>query len=413
LKKSKLIALSIVAVIGIGVVSAVAAYQEYFFEFTGTTHGWGCHGGGSESVGGYLLLTKNVSGSLYPNQKFELRLQIRNFTEAVAAPYGSRVIIGMPGEIYDNHLFSAASLANQTFNRREQLNASAAYSNFNYGTGLYTDSDNLFILRAPATAGTFKLGAVAIAAYNGSAPSNSADYLAVFVMDYINVTVINDLMPSAAFSANRSVVVEGGYVSLTHVSSNGDSPATYQWDFGDLTANATTENTTHQYNVSGVYTVTLTVVDVDGDKAVEKKIGCIIVVDGATYALLPDASFIADKASIQVAGTVTFTHVGSNGNPSNATYQWNFGDSSANATTENATHVYSVAGTYTVTLTIVDGNGDKDIEKKLFYITVVTPTADTPAAIPGYETPLVVAAIGLGLVTVALFAMKKKRQVVT
>ncbi len=175
---------------GFGLIGAVVGYQEYIHEFTGPSHSWGCHGAGSASVGGSLILQVNETGTLAPNQAFELRIQVRNFTEAVAAPYLSRVTIGVPGEYLDNARFSLASLAGQNLNRREQLNATADYSNFNFSSGLYLDVDNLFVLRAPDTAGNFNLGAVAIAAFNGTAPSNSADYTPRWVLGSVTITVV-------------------------------------------------------------------------------------------------------------------------------------------------------------------------------------------------------------------------------
>ncbi|MDH7511307.1 MAG: PKD domain-containing protein, partial [Methanolinea sp.] len=51
---------------------------------------------------------------------------------------------------------------------------------------------------------------------------------------------------------------------------------------------------------------------------------------------------------------------------------WNFGDGSANATTQNPTHTYSAAGNYTVTLTVSNSYGSSTI-RKTNYISVSNP----------------------------------------
>ncbi len=175
---------------------------------------------------------------------------------------------------------------------------------------------------------------------------------------------VTDIIPDAAFSANVTSINEGQSILFNHTGSIGDPPATYQWNFGDGTANATAENATHQYSVAGTYDVTLTVTDIDSDVDVEKKIGYITVAE-----VLPDAAFSANTTSISEGNSVLFTHTGSNGNAP-AAYQWNFGDGTGNATLENPTHQYTVAGTYDVTLTVMDTDSDIDVEKKIDYITV-------------------------------------------
>lgn len=54
-------------------------------------------------------------------------------------------------------------------------------------------------------------------------------------------------------------------------------------------------------------------------------------------------------------------------------WDWDFGDGTAHATTQNPTHLYSVAGTYTITLT-ASGDGWSDAETKTNHIVVSAPT---------------------------------------
>lgn len=57
----------------------------------------------------------------------------------------------------------------------------------------------------------------------------------------------------------------------------------------------------------------------------------------------PGAYFTVDDNTVSKGATVTFTD-GSSGTITS--YEWDFGDGSAKATTQNPTHVYTVAGTY-------------------------------------------------------------------
>jgi len=112
--------------------------------------------------------------------------------------------------------------------------------------------------------------------------------------------------------------------------------------------------------------------------------------------------------------------VGSNGNPVTS-YQWDFGDGSVNATVENATHQYRIAGNWTVTLTVVDANGDTDVYTRVHYVTAIG--IYCPPAPPGTTTSLGVEIVltwiacffvaglivGLGFTAVKRKARRKKR----
>nr|MDO8113258.1 PKD domain-containing protein [Candidatus Sigynarchaeota archaeon] len=197
------------------------------------------------------------------------------------------------------------------------------------------------------------------------------------------ITVIVDLNPSATFTGTPTAIIPGQTVSFTHTGSNGNAPATYQWNFGDLTANGTTENPTHQYVSVGTYTVILTVTDNDGDRNTFTRTSYILVATN----LIPSASFTGTPTSIIAGQSVSFTHTGNNGNTP-ATYQWSYGDGTANGTTENPTHQYNTAGTFTVILTIVDADGDNNTFAQSNYITVATDLAPS-ATFTGTPTSII------------------------
>ena len=85
----------------------------------------------------------------------------------------------------------------------------------------------------------------------------------------------------------------------------------------------------------------------------------------------PLANFSALPLSVCAGVPVNFTNTSSaNGGPAITSNAWDFGDGTA-ATTSNATHAYSLAGTYSVTLVTTNANGNVDSEIKPNYITVL------------------------------------------
>ncbi len=83
----------------------------------------------------------------------------------------------------------------------------------------------------------------------------------------------------------------------------------------------------------------------------------------------PTAQFTATPLSVCIGDNVTFNSTSINGNSPINHYSWNFGDGNS-ATTQNATHAFTTAGTYTITLVVTDQNNLADPEVKLNYITV-------------------------------------------
>jgi hypothetical protein len=94
-------------------------------------------------------------------------------------------------------------------------------------------------------------------------------------------------------------------------------------------------------------------------------------------ALAPVADFVASPSPAPVGGTVLFNAAASHAGGSHllVRYIWNFGDAAQPALASGviATHVYATAGTYNVTLTVVDDGGQQ--ATKSDSLTVVVPPA--------------------------------------
>ncbi|MBD3186555.1 PKD domain-containing protein, partial [Candidatus Bathyarchaeota archaeon] len=180
------------------------------------------------------------------------------------------------------------------------------------------------------------------------------------------ILIMPDRTPVADFTENSTTIYQGEFIEFTFNGTEGNLPMAYQWDFGDGSALGSGISPVHQYNSSGDFTVTLIVTDRDSDSDVKVKFLHIhVLVD-----LIPIVNFTVNESIILVNDQVQFNFTGSEGNLP-ALYQWNFNDSTPNATIKNPVHQFTTEGTYNITLTIQDANGDIATLKKVGMVTVV------------------------------------------
>ncbi len=205
-----------------------------------------------------------------------------------------------------------------------------------------------------STAGTYTVTLVATNGI-GSDSETKTNYIVV------NSTVA----PVANFTANQTTITAGGSVTFTDLSS--EVPTSWSWNFGDG-GTSTLENPSHTYNTAGTYTVSLVATNAAGNDS-ETKVDYITV---DTVVLAPVADFTANQTTINVGGSVNFTDL-STGLPTS--WSWSFGDGAA-STSENPSHTYITAGTYTVSLVATNATGN-DSETKVNYITVNSTVAPT------------------------------------
>ena len=82
---------------------------------------------------------------------------------------------------------------------------------------------------------------------------------------------------------------------------------------------------------------------------------------------LPTANFFSSLTSDDKSSTVEFTDE-STGEPNE--WNWDFGDGET-SDQQNPTHIYSAAGSYTVTLTVSNDNGKTDTKVKIISMVIV------------------------------------------
>ncbi len=178
------------------------------------------------------------------------------------------------------------------------------------------------------------------------------------------LVVVSEPVPDARFAAVPLTGVAPLIVSFTDHSIGNVS--SWSWTFGDGGI-SNGQNPGHAYSNPGVYTVSLTVASAGGVDT-ENKVNYITVTEPA-----PVADFTGSPLSGSAPLTVSFSDASTGAASS---YFWNFGDNTT-STAMNPVKVYSAAGSYSVSLTVV-GPGGIDSMTKPDYVVVGSPapTAD-------------------------------------
>jgi PKD repeat protein len=157
------------------------------------------------------------------------------------------------------------------------------------------------------------------------------------------------------------------------------------WDFGDGSG-STAANPSHVYSAPGSYTVSLLVSGPGGTNTATSP--NLITVNAPAQP--PAADFSASPTSGAAPLPVAFTNLSTG---SITSQSWDFGDGSS-STAANPSHVYGVAGTFTVSLTVT-GPGGSDTRTRANLITVdapaQAPVADFRASPTSGQAPLSVA----------------------
>lgn len=163
------------------------------------------------------------------------------------------------------------------------------------------------------------------------------------------VSAVVPIIPplTADFTVDKTSGAWPLVVSFTGSSSS--SISSWKWNFGAPNiANATSQNAVVTYNTPGTYSVNLTVTDASGKTYTVSKANLITV-----FSQPPVANFSTNVVSGTSPLTVNFTDTSTGDITSRL---WNFGDGTTSAST-NPSHVYSVPGSYSVSLTVTGPAG--------------------------------------------------------
>ncbi len=150
--------------------------------------------------------------------------------------------------------------------------------------------------------------------------------------DTMQMPIVVDSIPVAAFT-NTSVCL-GTATQFTNTSSGSGN---LSWNFGDGSALSTVNNPAHLYPVNGIYNATLSITNAFGCSS--------SVTHTVTVGAIPVAAFTPSNNCLLQNSVFTDQSTGTLSG-----WSWDFGDASALSTQQNPVHVYTNAGTYTVTL---------------------------------------------------------------
>ena len=155
--------------------------------------------------------------------------------------------------------------------------------------------------------------------------------------------------------------------------SSGRTITAYAWNFGDGST-ATGVTASHIFT-AGTYEVVLTVTDSDGETGTTTE---SVTVTAASGSGSPTASFTASPSPtpLMVTTILDATQSTPSDGATITSYMWNFGDSTTvitcpvpaggpaecGPTPPLASHVYTTAASYTITLTVTDSLGQTDTE---------------------------------------------------
>jgi PKD repeat protein len=167
----------------------------------------------------------------------------------------------------------------------------------------------------------------------------------------MNVTITPG--PVAEFAYEQGCM--GSPVAFTDLTATNGGPAIAQWlwNFGDpasgISNTSNLQNPVHIFNLAGTYNVLLTATSASGCQDTVQH--SVVVTPGPAVAFLVSAeTCVGSQISFEPDPAITdLTSI--------VSYQWNFGDGTPVSNLQAPTHVYTVAGNFNVTLTVVDING--------------------------------------------------------
>lgn len=176
--------------------------------------------------------------------------------------------------------------------------------------------------------------------------------------------LVNNPIPS--FTVNQTPCINAS-VQFQNTSTNATS---YLWDFGDGTT-SNDPNPVHTYTVSGNFTILLSATS-DSCTRTSTFSNFITVID-------PVCSFIVSTSGQCIPISAQFT----DGSPTAINWLWNFGDGT-NSSQHNPTHIYTLAPTDSIKLTITDVHGciKSYSQKAINYYSAVATIDNTTGCVP-------------------------------
>ncbi len=295
------------------------------------TYSWS-FGDGSTGTGSSPKHTYSSAGTL----TVALTVKDNGSPQQTKTSPQSITVSGAPPPLTASFAYSPSSVqAGQpvTFTASASGGTSAFTFSWSFGDG--TTGTSSPVTHTYSSAGSYT---AALTVKDSSSPQQTAT-------SQMTVAVTSPPPPiSASFTLSPSSPDAGQSVSFAASISGGTPPYSYLWRYGDGST-GTSLQATHIYNSDGTYQVTLTVTDSTsstGTWVAPVVVGTAPLQDGFTYS----------PTSPQPGDNINFTASARGGTPPYS-YSWDFGNG-ASASGASATYSYATAGSYTVTLAVID-----------------------------------------------------------
>ena len=176
-----------------------------------------------------------------------------------------------------------------------------------------------------------------------------------------SVTVYTTPPPIANFNVKNNSGCSPLTVTFTDSSKFTNASSTYLWNFGDGQI-SNKDNIVHTYTSPGKYTVSYTVSNAANGCSNTKTVVNLIDVYPD-----PEAKFYVEpNKNVSELDPTIFAFSNSSGGITS--YQWNISDTNITFTDSSITHTFKNAGTYTVTLHVLNKYGCKDSISATIYV---------------------------------------------
>jgi PKD repeat protein len=168
-----------------------------------------------------------------------------------------------------------------------------------------------------------------------------------------NLTIGRDYYPSANFQTEETYIIKSQIVHFIFTGSEGNGNLVFLWDFGDGLGISHERNPSYEYNTTGIFNVRLYIIDADQDFDFLLKEKYVEVAED----LIPFANFSCEFLHNLTGEEIFFSFSGYEGNgPAN--FLWDFGDGTS-STLKDPSHIYEMAGSFTIALLVSDFNEDQ------------------------------------------------------
>ena len=234
----------------------------------------------------------------------------------------------------------------------------------------------------------------------GSARDSNGSPIVNAQPSHTSLEIVVSKGPTVILSSSPSTPSPGDTVNFDGSSTTDDvAIASYSWDFGDNSPLVTGATATHAYSNPGTFTANLTVTDSLGQA---KSMTKLIIVDAqpALTVTGPSTALTSQIVTLSLASSTSFP----GGSISTIKIDWGDGktDNLSGGST-SATHIYTTAGTYTVTVTSTNNNGKSTV--KTLSMTVSAPASGLDLTLIA-EIAIPIAAV----VAAALVLMRRRKK---